>query len=41
MGWDREFDDPIMLPCGRQLVTLKDAAKYITRLPKAEQNDER
>src|SRR5579863_6069293 len=36
-GWSREFDDPIPLPRGRQLVTLKDAADYITRLPKAEQ----
>jgi hypothetical protein len=35
-GWSREFDDPIPLPRGRQLVMLKDAADYITRLPKAE-----
>lgn len=27
-----------MLPDGRQLVTLKDAAGYIMKLPKAEQN---
>jgi hypothetical protein len=26
-GWSREFDDPIPLPRGRQLVTLKDAGK--------------
>jgi hypothetical protein len=26
------------LPRGRQLVTLKDAADYIMKLPKAEQN---
>jgi hypothetical protein len=25
-GWKRPFDDPIPLPRGRQLVTLKDAA---------------
>jgi hypothetical protein len=31
------FDDPIPLPNGRQLVTLRDAADYITKLPKAEQ----
>jgi hypothetical protein len=31
------FDDPIPLPRGRQLVTLKDAGTYITKLPKAEQ----
>ena len=35
-GWQRHFDDPIPLPRGRQLVTLRDAAEYITRLPKAE-----
>jgi len=30
------FDDPIPLPRGRPLVTLKDAADYITKLPKSE-----
>jgi hypothetical protein len=35
-GWKRAFDDPIDLPRGRQLVTLQDAANYITELPKAE-----
>jgi hypothetical protein len=30
------FDDPIPLSRGRQLVTLKDAANYIMKLPKAE-----
>jgi hypothetical protein len=35
-GWAREFDDPIPLPRGRQLVTLQDAGNYITKLPKAE-----
>ena len=35
-GWSREFDDPIPLPGGRQLVTLQDAGTYITELPKAE-----
>ena len=35
-GWSREFDDPIPLPRGRQLVTLEDAGRYITKLPKAE-----
>jgi hypothetical protein len=35
-GWSREFDDPIDLPRGRQLVTLEDAGTYITKLPKAE-----
>jgi hypothetical protein len=37
-GWSRAFEDPIPLPRGRQLVTLKDAADYVMKLPKAEQN---
>jgi hypothetical protein len=37
-GWKRRFEDPIPLPRGRQVVTLKDAADYIMKLPKAEQN---
>ena len=36
-GWKRPFDDPIPLPRGRHLVTLKDAAEYIQKLPEAEQ----
>jgi hypothetical protein len=40
-GWQRPFEDPIPLPRGRQLVTLKDAADCIMKLPKAEQNHER
>jgi hypothetical protein len=35
-GWQRKFEDPIPLPNGRQLVTLKDAADYIMKLPKKE-----
>jgi hypothetical protein len=35
-GWQRALDDPILLPRGRQLVTLRDAAKFITNLPKTE-----
>jgi hypothetical protein len=35
-GWKRRFDQPIPLPRGRQLVTLKDAGNYITKLPQAE-----
>jgi hypothetical protein len=35
-GWKRQFEDPIPLPRGRQLVTLADAGNYITKLPKAE-----
>jgi hypothetical protein len=37
-GWKRRFDEPIPLPRRRQLVTLKDAADYIMKLPKAEQD---
>jgi hypothetical protein len=35
-GWERRFDAPIPLPRGRHLVTLEDAGRYITKLPKAE-----
>ena len=31
-------DDPIPLPGGRELATLRDAGDYITSLPKAEQD---
>jgi hypothetical protein len=34
--WNRQFDDPIELPSGRKLLTLRDAATYITKLPKKE-----
>jgi hypothetical protein len=37
-SWKRDFEDPIPLPRGRQIVTLHDAATYITRLPKAERD---
>jgi hypothetical protein len=37
-AWKRPFDDPIPLSRGRHLVTLEDAAKYIQKLPKAEQH---
>jgi len=36
VSWSREFEDPITLPDGRKLLTLKDAADYITKLPKKE-----
>ena len=36
--WSRAFDEPISVPRGRQLVTLKDAANYIQKLPKADQD---
>jgi hypothetical protein len=35
-GWQREFEDSITLPDGLVLVTLRDAASYITGLPKKE-----
>jgi len=37
ISWFRRFDDPIPLPRGRALITLKEAAEYIQKLPKAEQ----
>jgi hypothetical protein len=37
MSWDQQFFDPIELPNGRKLVTLRDAATYIVKLPKADQ----
>jgi hypothetical protein len=36
MCWVQQFFDPITLPDGRKLITLRDAALYITKLPKAE-----
>jgi hypothetical protein len=35
-GWQREFEDPIALPDGRTLVTLHDAATYVTGLAEKE-----
>jgi hypothetical protein len=34
--WSAEFEDTIELPNGRRLITLRDAAEYITKLPEAE-----
>jgi hypothetical protein len=36
LSWSTPFYDPVILPDGRKLVTLKDAATYITSLPKKE-----
>jgi hypothetical protein len=36
--WSARFDDPIPVPNGKPLVTLKGAANYITKLPKIEQH---
>lgn len=35
-GWRRTFDDPIALPDGRKLLSLHDAATFITKLSKRE-----
>jgi hypothetical protein len=34
MSWDQQFSDPITLPNRKRLATLRDAALYITKLPK-------
>jgi hypothetical protein len=34
--WSARFVDPIILPDGRKLETLRDAAAYLTELPQAE-----
>lgn len=33
MSWDLEFPEPIAVPGGEVLVTLRDAGAYITSLP--------
>ena len=33
--WDQRFFDPIELPNGRKLVTLRDAAELISALPES------
>jgi hypothetical protein len=40
LSWDQQFFDPIELPSGRKLVTLRDAALYIAKLPKVEHDSE-
>jgi hypothetical protein len=37
MSWSRDFDEPIALPDGRHLVSLRDAGAYIADLPKSAQ----
>jgi len=36
VSWDQRFSEPIVVPEGRTLTTLRDAGTYISRLPKAE-----
>jgi hypothetical protein len=36
VSWDQKFYELIPLPYGKRLTTLRDAALYITKLPKAE-----
>jgi hypothetical protein len=36
LSWDQRFFDPIELLGRKPLVTLRDAAQYVMKLPKAE-----
>jgi hypothetical protein len=36
MAWFARFETPILLPDGRELLTLHDVADYIATLPTAE-----
>jgi hypothetical protein len=38
MAWSAEFSEPIELPDGLTFRTLRDAATYILKLPKADQD---
>ena len=38
--WDRPFAEPVELPKGKKLATLRDATLNITKLPKAEHDAE-
>ena len=40
MSRDRPFAEPIELPGGKKVITLRHAAHYITKLPKAEHDAE-
>jgi hypothetical protein len=40
VSWDQPLYNPVDLPKGKTLVTLRDAALYITKLPKAEHDAE-
>jgi hypothetical protein len=36
VSWSKRFDEPIPLPGGGELATLREAGAYIARLPKSE-----
>jgi hypothetical protein len=38
VSWERPFDQPVPLPNGPPARTLRDAADYITKLPKSERD---
>jgi hypothetical protein len=40
VSWDQRFSDPITVPGRKPLVTLRDAAEYIPKLPHAEHDAE-
>jgi hypothetical protein len=40
MSWDQRVFEPIILEGRKPLVTLRDAAEYITELPKADHDAE-
>ena len=37
MPWSSRFPEPVVLPDGQKLATLRDAGEHITALPKAQQ----
>jgi hypothetical protein len=37
VSWDRPFDQPVPLPKGAPARTLRDAAAFIRKLPRSEQ----
>jgi hypothetical protein len=38
LSWSNKSNEPIPLPNGKTLITLRDAALYITKLPNAERD---
>lgn len=41
MSWDAKFPEPIPVAGRRPLATLRDAATYVTTLPKSQQDEPR